>query len=242
MKTKKLLLLLIFIGFWSNAQVLDEYPQGQYFYEGGVEQFYKEVNEYLVSSNFKECDSKEIYQPRIIVTKDAEIKIIKDGDEDYIAKNKCTYDASVAILKNLKGWKPAQIHDKNIGAISEFLLNVKDVMSNYKPNYNPHNYIIPAQYPKGFKAFDKDFHDNFMALFQDYGINGNVNLEFYISREGKIINARMYPTMMNQDFNKDFMRSLARLKKVWKPALYSNMPIKERIAFPVGFSTRYTPQ
>jgi|GEM_PF-5529140 len=43
--------------------------------------------------------------------------------------------------------------------------------------------MISAQYPNGNKALKKDFHDNFMALFSDYHINGDINLEFYIDKK-----------------------------------------------------------
>ncbi len=60
-----------------KAQFLDEYPKGQRFYEGGVVQFYKEINEYLVKNKVPECDAKEIYQPRIIVMQDKTVKLVK---------------------------------------------------------------------------------------------------------------------------------------------------------------------
>jgi len=65
--------ILLFFSLVSvlKAQVLDEYPKNKDFYEGGIINFYKEAHEYLVNNQFKECDSKEIYQPRILVTKDS---------------------------------------------------------------------------------------------------------------------------------------------------------------------------
>lgn len=222
-----------------NAQILDEYPKNQDFYEGGNVQFYKEINEILVKNKSEECNTNEIYQPRIIVTKEATVQIIKDYDEENITKNKCAYDKAMFILKNLSKWKPAVVQDNKFGAITEFIIYPKDLMGNYKEGYNADRYVIGAQYPKGFKAFNKDFHDNFMALFSDYHINGKVNLEFYINQNGEIINPRIYPPIDNKSFNVDFMRTLSRLKKRWKPALYSNIPIKDRIAFPVNFSINF---
>ena len=237
---KKILLLFTLISFFQiNAQILDEYPKNQDFYEGGLSNFYKEINDYLIKNNVSECDSKQIYQLRIIVTKDSGVKIIQDSDTENISNNKCAYDLSMAIIKNLNHWKPAEIKGNRYGAITEFIIYPKDLFKNYKTQYNPENFVINAQYPNGNKAFDKEFHDNFMALFADYHINGVVNIEFYINHEGKIVNPRIYPAIDNRAFNIDFMRTLARLKKVWKPALYSNLPIKQRIAFPVRFSTNF---
>ena len=78
-----------------------------------------------------------------------------------------------------------------------------------------------------------------MSLFSDYHINGDINLEFYINEFGEIINPRIYPEINNRAFNIEFMRTLARLKKTWKPSLYSNIPIKQRISFPIRFSTNF---
>lgn len=146
---------------------------------------------------------------------------------------------SMLILKNLDQWMPAEVKGQKFGAITDFILYPKDVQSNYKEGYNPYKYVLSAQYVDGNDKFSKDFHDNFMALFEDYHINGAVNLEFYVNQYGKIVNSRFYPSIMNESFNKDFMRSLARLKKDWKPALYKNIPVKQRIAFPVSFSIQF---
>ncbi|GAB0156627.1 hypothetical protein CHRYSEOSP005_18940 [Chryseobacterium sp. Alg-005] len=222
-----------------NAQVLDEYPKKQDFYEGGLTNFYKEAHDYLLNNNFKECDAREIYQPRILVTKDAVVKVVKDNDTAYIAKNKCAYDLSIEIIKNLKHWKSAEVKGGKIGAITEFIFYPKDIMSNYKDKYNANNFVISAQYPKGDKAFHRDFHDEFMALFADYHINGTINLEFYIDKEGHITNSRIYPQISDKKFNIDFLRTLSRLKETWKPALYLNIPIKERFVYPMNFSTNF---
>lgn len=224
---------------YAQMNVLESYPKGQDFYEGGLAGFYKDAHEYLTGNNKKECAEKEIYQPRIIVTDMGGVKLIQDSDTLNIAKNKCAYDLSLEVLKNLKGWKPAQVKGNTLGAITEFIFYPKDLMSNYKTGYNADDFVLHSQYPGGLKTFNKDFHDNFQALFADYHINGEVNLEFYINEEGHITKPRIYPSIDNKSFNIDFMRTLSRLKKVWKPALYSNIPIKEKFAFPVKFSITF---
>ncbi|WP_426476417.1 energy transducer TonB [Chryseobacterium sp. CBSDS_008] len=239
MKKKLIVFFLAFVSVY-KAQILDEYPEKQSFYEGGTVNFYKDAHEYLVNNNFKECSEKEIYQPRIIVTEKAEVKFIKDSDTANIARNKCAYDLSRILLKNLKKWKPAEAKGWKIGAITEFILYPKDLMSNYKPGYDAGKFVAHAKYPEGAKAFHTLFHDNFMTIFSDYQLNGKVNLEFYISKDGHIINPRIYPEVDNKNFNTDFMRTLSRMKKVWVPAFYKNIPIVERISFPVQFSITFT--
>lgn len=221
------------------SQILDEYPKNQTFYKDGISNFYKEVHEFLIKGNAKECDPKEIYVPRILITAEGKVKIVQDGDTLNISKNKCAYDLSMSVLKGLNNWNPAEVKGGKFGAITDFVFYPKDLMSNYKENYKAGEHITNAEYSDGKKKFEKDFHDNFMALFQDYHINGNVNIEFYINEVGEIINARIYPQIDNKDFNKDFFRALKRINKKWKPAFYSGLPIKQRFAFPVRFSTNF---
>ncbi|MBE4951073.1 energy transducer TonB [Chryseobacterium culicis] len=223
-----------------KAQILDEYPERQSFYEGGIVNFYKEAHEYLVNNRLKECDEKEIYQPRIIITEKAEVKFIKDSDTANIARNKCAYDLSREILKNLTKWKPAEVKGWKIGAITELILYPRDLMSNYQLGYDANKFVIHTKYPEGAKVFQKLFHDNFMMIFEDYQLNGKLNLEFYINKDGSIIKPRVYPEVDNKNFNNDFMRTLARMKKAWIPAFYKDIPIVERISFPVHFSVTFS--
>ncbi|MFL9834204.1 energy transducer TonB [Chryseobacterium terrae] len=235
---KKVLPTCIFISQF-RSQILDEYPKNQDFYEGGLVGFYKEAHDFLVKSNAKECDKNEIYQPRIIITKEKVVKIIQDSDPENISKNKCAYDLSMELLKNLEKWKSAEVKGLQFGAITEFIIYPKDLLSNYREGYIAENLVTFTQYPGGSKAFKKDFHDEFMSLFTDYHINGIINLEFYVDKEGRIANPRIFPEIRNQKFNKDFLRTLSRLKKIWKPSLYSNIPIKQKIVYPMNFSTTF---
>lgn len=239
MRYKLYIFLFLLNTILFKAQFLDEYPKGQRFYEGGVVQFYKEINEYLIKNKVPECDPKEIYQPRIIVMQDKTVKLVQDIDSDHISKNKCAYDISMDLLKDLKNWKPAEVKGNKLGAVTEFIIYPKDLISGYKSGYTPYKNVTPAQYPGGYTAFDSDFVNHFKFLFRKYELNDDINLEFYISREGEIVNARIYPEVKNEAFNTDFKKALSGLKKKWKPAQYSDIPIKQRVAFPGKFSAYF---
>lgn len=240
MKYKFYVFLFLLSTLFFKAQILDEYPKKQDFYEGGLTGFYKEAHDYLVKSNVKECDKNQIYQPRIIVTKEKVIKLIQDSDPENISKNKCAYDLSMEIIKNLEKWKPAEVKGMQFGAITEFIIYPPDLMADYKPGYDGRSFIKYAKYPTGFKEFQREFNANFRTLFRDYQIQGVINLEFYINQKGQISNIRIYPPVDNKAFNVDVMRTMRRLDKTWMPAIYSNIPIKQRIAFPVQFTTSFT--
>lgn len=237
-KKVSIFLFLLMVSF-SRAQFLDQYPENQDFYEGGLVNFYKESHDYLVKNKIQDCGPHEIYQPRFIVTAEGSVKLIKDADTASISRNKCAYEVSLALLKNLKKWKPAEVKGGKFGALAEFVLYPVDVMGNYKENYNAATFIRYAQYPGGYEKFKKDFHDEFMTLFMDYQINGDINLEFYVDKEGKISSPRIYPIIYDSKFNADFLRTLSRLKKVWKPSLYGNIPIKQKILYPMNFSVTF---
>lgn len=222
-----------------SAQVLDEYPKGDFFYDGGEAQFYKEIHKVLENGKYAECSENQIFQPRILVTKEGQLSIVKEYDTAYIAANKCARDLSIQVMKSLKNWKPATVKGKSIGAIAEFIFYPKDLMSGYQEGYTPQKYISSAKYPKGNAAFNKDFDGHFKTLFADYAINGTFNLEFYINQNGKIANPRVFPEVLNMDFNREFLRTLSRLNKTWIPATYRDLIIKERISFPVNFSIKY---
>lgn len=236
---KKNLCLLLLFPVFAFSQILDEYPKGQAFYKDGISNFYKEAHDFLIKENAKECDAAEIYVPRILVTSQGQVKSVKDSDTLNISKNKCAYNLSMAVLKGLKNWNPAEVKGGKLGAITDFVFYPKDLMSDYKENYNAYSSVTKAEYSDGMEKFHEAFHDHFMSLFFDYHINGNINIEFYVNESGEMINARIYPAIDNKDFNKDFFRTLKRMKKKWKPALYSGIPIKQRIAFPIIFSVKF---
>ena len=236
---KSFFFLLLLLSFSANAQILDEYPKNQSFYNGGLAALYKEANQILTDKKQKNCGPDEIYQPRILVTKDSVVKLFTDQDSVNINKNKCAYDVSMLLLKNLHHWKPAEVNGQKFGAITEFIVYPADLMSNYQEDYDVDNFRSDANYPGGSSAFKKDFDQNFKSLFVDYQINGIFNLEFYVSKEGKIENVRIFPLLDNKNFNSDFVRALARIKKKWKPSQYKNIPIKQRISFPIDFRVNF---
>lgn len=61
MKYKFYVFLFLLSTLFFKAQILDEYPKKQDFYEGGLAGFYKEAHDYLVKANAKECDKNQIY-------------------------------------------------------------------------------------------------------------------------------------------------------------------------------------
>lgn len=232
--------LLFFISLFSNAQILDKYPENQSFYNGGLEKFYSDIHKVIFDKKISACENKnEIYFAKILVTKDNKVKFVKDFDSIAIAKNKCAYDLTLLVLKEIDGFKAAEVKGYKVSSITNFILFPNDLFENYKETYNPNNYLVEPVYAKGKEKFKTDFHDNFMSLFDDYHVNGDLILDFTINEDGKIVNPNISPKIDNTLFAREFVRTLARLDKKWKPALYRDIPVKYQFSIPMRFSVEF---
>ena len=235
-------LFFCFISAFCNAQILDQFPKGQDFYEGGITKFYQDFHQIILDKNVQPCENKkELYLVKLLLTKDAKIKFIKDFDSVNISKNKCAYDLSLNVLKSLKtNWKPAIVKNQKFDSVLEFFVLPNDLFQNYKENYDPNQFYIPATYIGGKKKYDRDFHDNFMVLFTDYHINGKFYLDFYVDVDGEIVSPSLQPDVRNPTFTNEVFRTLKRLNKKWNPAVFNGIPVKSKISVPIGFSTGFT--
>lgn len=237
---KKPFLFFLFLVSMGNAQVLNQYPENQNFYKGGLEKFYNDIHNVILEKKLAPCQNEnEIYYARILITKENQVKFIKDDDSVSISKNKCAYDLTLNVLKELKGFTAPEVKGYKIAAITEFILFPKDLFERYQEDYNPNKYLVEPVYTKGKERFKEDFHSNFMSLFSNYHINGDVTLDFMINEEGKIVNPNVSPRLESQTFAKEFLRALSRMDKKWKPALYRGIPVKYMISIPMEFSTNF---
>ena len=77
---KQIIIFLLFSNLFS-AQVLDAYPEGQDFYKGGEEQFFKELNKVLIDSKLNPCENKkEVFFMKILVYPDSHISFVQEPD------------------------------------------------------------------------------------------------------------------------------------------------------------------
>lgn len=226
----------------SNAQILDEYPQNQDFYKGGLTSLYSKIHEISVKRNLQTCSNKnEIYHAKVLVTKDNKLKFIKDFDTLSINKNKCAYDFTMSVLRDLKddaNWQAAMVNNQKYDAVAR-LFFVPNHIINYKQNYTPYQYYIPPVYKGGVKKQQKDIHDNFMAIFADFHVNGGFILDFVIDENGGIQNPILTPEINNADFRQRIFQSLKRLNKKWNPAVLDGVNVKARMSIPLKFSVNF---
>ena len=242
MKTKLIYLFFLLGLTFYSAQILDSFPKKQDFYKGGLQELYKDIHSIATEKKLSPCKTKEIYQAKLLLTKDSKIKFITDFDSISIQKNKCAYDFTLEVLKDLKSndkWLSAKIKDKNFDAIVRLFFVPNHLLDDYKVNYTPFKYYIPVTYKGGVKVMNKDIKDNFMAIFSDYHVNGRLYLEFVVDENGEIINPIVTPMTDNVIFNKDIVRSINRTKGKWNPAVLDGVPVKSRMTVPLNFSIEF---
>lgn len=239
----KLLNLFFLLGFTIySAQILDAFPKKQEFYKGGLKELYKDIHSIAVDKKLSPCETKEIYHAKLLLTKEAKLKFITDFDSINIQKNKCAYDFTMEVLKELKSsdkWIPAKVKDQDYDAIVRLFFVPNHLLDTYTENYTPYNYYIPVTYKGGDKVMNKDIHDNFMAIFSDYHVNGKLYLEFVVDENGEIINPIISPSIDNESFKKDILRSINRTKGKWNSAVLDGVPVKSRMTIPLNFSIEF---
>jgi hypothetical protein len=234
--------LAVIFPFFLNAQILDEFPENQDFYKNGITALYSKIHEIAVRKDLKACaDRKEIYHAKILLTKENQIKFITDFDSVTIQKNKCAYDFTLSVLKNLKddsNWQAATVNGKKYDAVVRFFV-VPEHIANYREQYNPYHFYIPPTYKTGLKKQKKDIEDNFMAIFQDFHVNGSLWIDFVIDENGDLTNPIITPEPQNEIFRQRLTQSLKRLNGKWNPAVLDGIPVKARMTIPLTFSINF---
>lgn len=242
MKATFILLITCIFSSLFSAQILDEFPKKQEFYNGGLTELYKDIHNISINKKLSACKTKEIYQAKLLLTKEAKIKFITDFDSININKNKCAYDYTLNVLKELKNsnkWIAAKVNDKNFDAIIRLFFVPNHIIENYEERYTPYKFYIPVTYAGGVDKMNKDIHDQFMSIFSDYHVNGKLFLDFVVDENGEIVNPIITPKIDNEMFNKDIVRSIRRTEGKWNPALLDGIPVKSRMSIPLNFSINF---
>ena len=239
---KQFYLIFLLCPLLFNAQILDQFPRGQNFYEGGITKVYNDIHQIIVDQKLEKCtDPKELYRLNLLLTREGDIKFVKDFDTLSIAKNQCAYDLSKTLAINLKGkkWIPAEVKGQKFSSIIYLLIYPDDLFGNYKIGYVPSNYSSPAIYKDGEEKLRTKFHDTFQSLFADYNLSGRFYLDFYINADGEIVSPSLKPDVMNQVFKNEVFRTLKRLNHKWNPATFRGIPVKSKISVPITFSMEF---
>lgn len=222
----------------TQAQILETYPEGQESYKGGNIQFYKDFNRILKEQNAQPCsDTKEYHVFKVVVYPDSTIKYLK-VDEDIANKQKCAIELSRQTAKYMKGWKPAEVNGEKGAAVARFWIIPHELFGDLPKNYDPEAHLKIASFDGGM--------NNFRALvvrnidLTRFKFDSTVRLEvvFVIDREGNITELELAQSSGLKEFDDMVLAGISRIRKKWKPAHISNIPVPFKFRLPLVFATR----
>lgn len=236
---RKWILVILFFPLIFKAQILDQYPRGQNFYEGGITKVYNDLHQIIVDQKLKKCaDPKELYRLNLLLTKEGDIKFVKDFDTLNIAKNQCAYDLSKTLAINLKGkkWLPAEVKGQKFSSLVYLMIFPNDLFEKYQSDYNPSRYFKGSVFKDGQENLTKEIRNTFKSLFSDYNVRGKFYLDFYVDANGEIVSPSVKPEIENQDFKREVFRTLQRMNQKWIPATFHEIPVKSKFSVPLIFT------
>jgi hypothetical protein len=246
---KTILFFSLLLSALSYSQILDEYPAGQRFYNGGITQFYEDFHNVLLEKELSPCENKkELLLLKFIVFPDKTIKFAKDADSLSYAANKCTYELSKEVFADLDGWQPAMVNNENkqyyYPALVKIYVYPDDLFENFHKGYNIVQKYKKPEFPGGTEAFSKmvggivDLHKvEFGFLDEQYTMYFNLN------KNSEIINIEISPKPKHENLEKELIYGIKGIRKKWKPATIHDIPVDalERFRFPVMINVDISP-
>lgn len=231
------LFLFLFLIININSQVLLKYPEKQNFYNGGINQFYRDAHDFLISNNISPCENKnEAFLMKFIVYEDNQVKIVKEFDESAIENNKCAADIGKKILANIDGFIPAQINNSPKAAIARVLIYPGDLFSLYYSTYHPAEIdYTEVNFPGGIKNYRAKFISCFNVDAFRYNQDIGFKVMFEINTQGEVQNIFTEPYIENSAFLKMIENCIIPHKKFkFIPTKYKVTPIVSFFTFSVS--------
>lgn len=233
MMIKRVLILICIISvnlMSAQKEVWDEYPRGQYFYAGGINELNKEMKRIVKEQNLLPCEkSEEIYHMKILVNENAKINYVKDFDTLGIEKNKCAFDFGRKIIPFLKRWIPAKDQGKYISAMAT--ITIHPFFLYYSKDNPSENVKTDPVYKKGIRSFQNEIR----YIFQKR-INANedkiATLTFVINEDGGMEDFVLSGRFSDSD-RKEILTELSKIKGKWNPAMFNNTPVRSRMRLPL---------
>lgn len=234
---RTVLLLFILFGVQISAQIYDQYPPDQDFYEGGEKAFYRDLHNAFIENKMVPCANvKEFIRMQFVIYPDKTVKYAKPEDSVKLAQNKCAFNLAKNSAKYLKNWKPAVVNGKNVGAIQPVVVIPNDLFSNYYDGYIAEDNMVPAEYEGGINNFRKQVMKNISP--RGFTINEKVRVmvSFTVDETGKMTQIHATPTN-NADFDRMILIGLRSIKKPWKPATINGIPVEYNFKLPLTFNS-----
>ncbi|MDQ1159863.1 TonB family protein [Chryseobacterium sp. SORGH_AS 447] len=215
------------------------YPRAYEAYEGGDVQFYKDFHQILMEKNLTPCENKEeYYQLKVRIDENDEIALINDDFNSQIAKNnKCAYELSIQVLKNMNRWKPLIIDGKKKTAVKTFFIKPNTLFENYKEDYVPDEKIaaMEGDLPGGINKFREEVAKRIDVDGFVWQKPFKIVVVFVVTREGKIGEVKLEQSSGVPEFDNRIINGIKSIKKKWAPAKIDGTPVDYRFRLPLNF-------
>ncbi|MBW7675181.1 hypothetical protein [Chryseobacterium chendengshani] len=228
--------VILFISILSGNQVfaqrdvLDQYPIGQDFYAGGINELNKELVKIVKEHKFLPCENiSEEYTVQILVNENSTINYVKDFDSVNIQRNKCAFDFSRKLIPYLKRWMPAKEQDKFVAAIAK--IGIKPFYLYYSKDDPRKNETKNPVYSKGMEDFGSEVSSIFQAKINKNEDKRTV-LTFVVNEKGEMEDFKIDGDYTASDKN-SMIKALSRIKGKWQPATFNGIPFKTRLRQPL---------
>ena len=232
---------LIFISILSFSQdILERYPDGQEYYNGGYLKLYKDINQVLIDKNLKPCENKsEYYRLNILVYPDNSIKYVRDENPENAIRNKCAFDLAREVAKYLTGWNAATIDNKKVIAQTGYTILPSQLFTHYKDGYFPYDPKTEtnASFEGGISNFRKKVFQS--INLNRFSFNGPFKLEvtFVVEADGSMSNILLTQSSGLPEFDKMVISGMKSIRNKWTPAKTVDVPIASRFRLPLSFES-----
>lgn len=215
------------------------YPPMQQAYEGGDTQFYKDFHQILLEKNLKPCENKaEFYQLKVRIDEDSTASVINDDSNLGIAENnKCAYELSIQVLKEMNKWKPLIINEKRRIAIKNFFIKPDALFENYKEGYVPEEKMaaMEGDLPGGINKFREEVAKRINVDGFVWQKPFKIVVIFVVTREGKIGEVKLERSSGVPEFDDRIISGIKSIKRKWSPAKIEGVPVDYRFKLPLNF-------
>ncbi|REC46024.1 energy transducer TonB [Chryseobacterium sp. 5_R23647] len=210
-----------------KAQILDEYPKNQDFYEGGMAQFYKDLNQVFIKNGLERCNNRE---SEMFV---AQIEIV-DGKAQVTNKNikeDCPtqlFMKGLIEINKLNNWK--MVSDSQKFTIPFYPI---DYFDNFKNGYTPEGLSKNAEFPGGMDVFRNLLMENIKKQnIKNPGVQ--IVIRFKISKDGVLYNIIIEnPKDLDEDLKNKIIKAVEQIDTKWKPYTSRNTPVISNFRVPI---------
>lgn len=237
-----IILFLIFSQTLAQAQILEKYPLGQFFYERGELNFFKELQNVAKANNQKKCENNlDYYKLFFVVYPDKTIRFVKDPNTNIKEQNQCAFDFIKNTFKHLNNWNPAFVNGKAYPAMVELDIYPADVLQ-FQIADDLTLGFQKAEYRGGYKKLHTDIEYIVQKTMSRYRINldgQTVRVSFIVSKIGKMKDFK-FSSEIPFNVADDLIRDLEKLPN-WKPATKNGVNVESNYTMPMTFGYPISP-